>query len=326
MLTDRVDFADFADFAGVPDPSPAPISPTLNTPTVPQAAHPTSTSDIIYTSWYRIWERTSPKDFYQEAVILPFIILVIGIHVWGRRKNRRKTRQWLEAHGPLLEQEFALVGFSGRKPPSVDEVQSAGLAKAMNSSEMETPNDLLKETSAQEFITYATGRQNVAFLDVKLSLFKRHNPLTLVIELILSFFFESARPPIERMEATAYAFDGKEKDLVLLHAKPEQDATDSRGKGQQSTYDGFVWAVVHKEGMRHLRDDRYDLSLTSTKDHAKLPLWATVMSENAEITDMLLTSDLIKAIESAGDALEYLIITDQPLDKPQKYALPYLPT
>ena len=320
----RIDFADFADYAGVPDPSPAPVPPTLNTPTAPQAAHPTSTSEIIYTRWYRIWERTSPQDFYSEAVIIPFIILVIGIHVWGRRTNRRKARQWLEAHGPVLEQEFALVGFMGQTSLSVDEVQGSGLAKALTS-ERDVPHDFLKETSANEFITYATGRQNVAFLDVKLSLYKRHNPLSMLIELILSFFFESARSPTERMEATAYAFDGKEKDLVLSHAKPEQLATDSRAKDAPSTYDGFVWAVVHKEGMRHLRDDRYDLSLTSTKDNAKLPPWATVMSESAEITDALLTSDLIKAIEAAGDSLEYLIITDQPIDKPQKYAMPFLP-
>lgn len=323
MLT-RADFADFADYAGVPDPSPAPISPTLNAPTAPQAAHPTSTSDVIYTKWYRVWERASPKDFYAEAVIIPFVILILGIHVWGRRTNRRKARQWLEAHGPVLEQEFALVGFTGQKSPSLDEVQGSGLAKAISSSDGDVPHDFLKETSAQEFITYATGRQNVAFVDIKLSLHKRHNPLSTLIELILSFFFETARAPTERMEATAYAFDGKEKDLVLSHAKPEQPATDSRAKDAQSTYDGFVWAVVHKEGMRHLRDDRYDLSLTSTKDNAKLPSWATVMSENAEITDALLTSDLIKAIESAGDSLEHLIITDQPIDKPQKYVMPSL--
>ena len=224
----------------------------------------------------------------------------------------------------MLEQEFALVGFTGQKSPSVDEVQGSGLAKALTL-ERDVPHDFLKETSAHEFITYATGRQNIAFLDVKLSLHKRHNPLSMLIELILSFFFESARSPTERMEATAYAFDGKEKDLVLSHAKSEQLATDSRAKDAPSTYDGFVWAVVHKEGMRHLRDDRYDLSLTSTKDNAKLPPWATVMSESAEVTDALLTSDLIKAVESAGDSLEYLIITDQPIDKPQKYAIPFLP-
>lgn len=42
------------------------------------------------------------------------------------------------------------------------------------------------------------------------------------------------------------------------------------------------------------------------------------MTESAEITDKLLTPELIKAIEQAGDDFEYLIVTDQPVDKPKK--------
>lgn len=291
------------------------------TPATTQPAVPTytSTSDIIYTKWYRVWERTSPKDFAQEAIVLPFIFIVIVLHIWGRRKNRRKAKAWLTAHRPALEQEYAVVGFTGRKSPTLDEVQSSGLAKALNENNTNIPDDILKEKTAQEFITYATGRQNVAFLDVKLSLFKRHNPVSLFLEMLISFFFNSVRPPIERMEATAYAFDGKEKDLIPPRYKPDAESLDSRIKAGQSTYDGFVWAIVNKNIMRSLRDDRYDLSITITKDNPKLPFWATVMSESAEITELLLTPDLIKAVESAGDdSFEYLIITDQPLDKPQK--------
>lgn len=40
------------------------------------------------------------------------------------------------------------------------------------------------------------------------------------------------------------------------------------------------------------------------------------MSESAEVTDTMLTKDLVAAVEQAGDVLEYLIITDQPVDKP----------
>ena len=250
--------------------------------------------------------------------MLPFIVVVVAFHIWGRRKNRRIAKNWLNAHAPLLEQEYAVVGFAGRKPPTVDQVESSGLAKAVSADEAAVPDSILKEKTAQDFITYATGRQNVAFLDIKLSLFKRYNPLTFILEWLLSFFFDTARPPTERMEATAYAFDGKEKDFVPRRTKQDQESQDSRFKGTQSAYDGFVWAVVHKDCMRNLRDDRYDLSLTSTKDHAKLPVWSTIMSESAEITDTFLTPDLIKAVEAAGDDFEYLIITDQPLDKPQK--------
>lgn len=265
-----------------------------------------------------MWERTSPQDFIQEAVVLPFVIIVLGLHFWGRRKNRRIANTWAEVHLPALEQEFAVVGLAEKKLPSLDDVQSSGLLQATTKFEDDVPDSLLKEKTAQEFITYATGRQNVGFVDIKLSLFKRYNPLTLILEYVLSFFFDSARPPMERMEATAYTFDGREKDLVPRN-KQDQDAQDSRFKGTQSSaYDGFVLAVVHKDHMRYLREDRYDLSLTSTKDSSKLPLWTTVMTENAEITESILTPDLIKAVESAGDEFEYLIISDQPIDKPQK--------
>lgn len=245
---------------------------------------------------------------------------MVLVHLWGTRKNKRKAKSWITAHAPALEKEFAVVGFGGRKAPSVEDVQSSGLVKAQSSDDLVIPQELLKEKTAQEYVTYATGRQNVAFVDVTLSLFKRYNPLYLVGEYVLSFFFDSIATPTERMEATAYAFDGKEKELVPIPGgKQGQEIIESRSRGSNSSYDGFVWAVVNKDVMRRLRDDRYDVSLTSTKDHPKLPSWATVMSESAEVSDLLITPDLIKAVEEAGDALEFLIVSDQPLDKPTKY-------
>ena len=200
----------------------------------------------------------------------------------------------------------------------MDDVQSSGLAKSLESDDLVIPQELLKEKTAQEYVTYATGRQNVAFTDINLKLFKRYNPATLIIEFILGFLFESFPTPTERMEATSYAFDGREKDLVPARSQQQLDAIEAQAKSKSSIYDQFVFAVVHKDLMRRIRDDRYDISLTSTKDHAKLPIWATTMSESAEITEKLLTADLVKAVESAGEAFEYLVITDQPLDKPSK--------
>lgn len=255
-------------------------------------AAPTTSTDVIFTKWYRVWERTSPSDFYAEAVILPFVVVIISLHIWGRRTNQRKAKCWIEAHGPVLEKEYALVGYGGE--------------------------ELLKEKTAQEYATYASGRQNVAFTDVKLDLYKRYNPATLIVEFILSFLFESIRAPAERMVATSYVFDGREKELVPAKSQQQLDAIESQARSKSSVYDQFVFAIVHKDLMKSVREDRYDISLTSTKDHASLPVWATTMSESAAVTDAILTSELVKAIESAGDAFEYLIITDQPLEKPQK--------
>jgi hypothetical protein len=130
----------------------------------------------------------------------------------------------------------------------------------------------------------------------------------------MSLFFDSMPAPTERMEAILYPFDGKEALTVPGQIPGAQEVR----KDPKSTYDGFVWAVVNKDTMKQLRNDRYDVSITTTKDNAKLPTWATVMSESAEVTDAMLTPELIKALEEAGDLLEHLIVTDQPIDQPTK--------
>lgn len=236
---------------------------------------------------------------------MPFILVIVLFHLWGTRKNRSKARAWAQAHGPALQKEFAVVGFENIARTTVEEDQVTV--------ELVNPEKMLKERAANEFSAYATGRQNVAFLDVSLKMPKRYNPITYLMEYAFSFFFESWEAPVEKYEAVMYAFDGKEKDLVPVLAKDT-----SAVKVNNSTYDGFIWAVVHKSHMRKFRTDRYDASMTFSKDHPKLPSWVTVMSESAEITETLLSKDLIQAIEQAGSDFEYLIVTDQPVDKPTK--------
>lgn len=266
-----------------------------------------------YTKWYRVWERVTVDDFKLELYILPFIFVVVAFHVWGTRKNRRKAVNWMKAHAPILQQEFAQVGYI-RPQASADDVTSIGLVQASEKAKKDAanPENMLREKKADEYQTYATGRQNIAFIDFKLTMSKRYNPLMRFGENMIGLFFESLPAPEERVEATSYAFDGRESQIVP-QAKGEEKKSVSN-----STFDGFVWAVVHKDLMKRLREDRYDLSLTATKDHAKLPVWTTVMSENAEITETLLTPELIKAINEAGDKFEALVVSDQPMDQPKK--------
>ena len=264
-----------------------------------------------YTKWYNVHERVSVQDFYTEFLILPCIVLLILTHVWGTRKNKSKAKGWITAHAPTLASEFAVVGFGGgAKLPSPEDVSSMGLTQALSNPVLE-PEQLLKEKGKDTFLSYATGRQNVAFVDVKITLLKRFNPLNLIAEAGLGFFFDSFGMPTEKVDITAYPFDGREADVV-----PRVPGQELEVKGR-STYEGFVWAVVHKDRMRSLRDDRYDLSLTITKESPKLSDWLTVMSESAEITDMLLTNELATAIKNCGDDFESLILTDMPEDAPK---------
>lgn len=263
-----------------------------------------------YTKWYRLDERYTLKDFRAEGIILVCIIFVFTLHVIGSRLNRSKAKKWMKAHSKTLASEFSIVGFGNTPTTTSGEGESEDLVV-----DLAEPEKALKEKSLFEFATYATGRRNIAFMDAKLSLIRRFNPLIATAEAGLSMFFDSYPMPQDTVEAIIYPFDGKEG--LTVPGLP--GSAELRAKDSKSTYDGFVWAIVNKDRMKQVRDDRYDVSLTFTKDNSKLPIWLTVMSESAEITNLLLTNELAKAVESAGDLLEYLIISDQPTEKPKSY-------
>jgi hypothetical protein len=252
---------------------------------------------VPYTKWYNVHERHSLSDFRIEGYILGIVAALLVFHVLGSSRNRSKAKAWMRAHAPLLRREFALVGFGGAPKMDVDESADDGA-------------QLVREKSLFEFETYATGRQNVAFADVNLLLAKRFNPVMHGIEAFLGMMFDSFSAPQDIVEAIVYPFDGRENKTVPLVPGTELTV-------EKSTYDNFVWAIVHKDKMQRAREDRYDLSITFTKDHPKLPPWLSIMSESAEITETLLTPELIDAVTKAGDNLEYLVISDQPMDKPK---------
>lgn len=282
--------SDFADFAGAPDPvpEPAPASGTL--------AATASSTTVPWTAWYNVHERHSLSEFKFEGIVLLVGGLILVLHLFGARLNRNKARAFIRAHAPALVGEFACVGFAGQPNTLSGDVE---------------PESLLKEKSLFEFATYATGRQNIAFADVKLTLTKKFNPLVLGFETVAAYFWDTMFDmPYDVAEVYIYPFDGQEARTVPGYPPVAKDA--------KSSYDSFVWAVVNKDVMQKVREARYDVSLTATKESPKLPNWLTVMSESAEITDALLTPELIAAITAAGeDSFEFLLITDQPTDKPK---------
>ncbi|KAG9675454.1 DUF1682 domain protein, partial [Aureobasidium melanogenum] len=298
--------SDFADFADAPSPKPASLSSTITSrPAYQTLGAKIDISDRPFTKWYNVHERVTWSDFKTEAFVVPFLLLTIFIHFWGVRANRRRANAWIRSHVNVLENEFAHVGF-GRKL----DLANVSPDVAMSAGDKINP-EVLREKSKDVFLSYATGRQNVACVDVKLSLLKRYNPLALISELGLGFFFESMAGSGEKAEITAYTFDGKEAQFIP-RARGEEEK-----RFKDTTYDGFIFAIVNKDSMRRVREERYDVSLTTTKDHQKLPPWVSVMSESAEVTESLLTQELANAIKECGDDLESLIVTDMPVDAPK---------
>ncbi|QBZ59552.1 hypothetical protein PoMZ_04513 [Pyricularia oryzae] len=305
--------SDFADFASkVPDPTPAAAPLTSDSTPTLGGSQPTA---VPWTKWYNIHERHSLSEFKNEGIVLACIIVVLVLHLIGASMNRTKARKWMRAHAKPLASEFSLVGYAG-VPANVGDKEGDELMAALQTLNESRGEKLLREASLFEFATYATGRQNVAFMDVKMTLLKRFNPLITFPEMILSFLIDSIPTPEDTVEATIYPFDGKEN--LVVPAVP--GSTELRAKDNKSTYDNFVWALVNKDRMKELREDRYDVSITFTKDHPKLPAWLSVMTESAEITDALLTPQLIEAAKQAGDLLDYIIVSDQPVEKPTTVA------
>lgn len=296
----RLLLADFADFAGVPQPAPEVHVAHDGGATL--AADAAGATAVPFSKWYNVHERHSISEFKAEGIILAVIAVIMAVHIVGARANRTKARKWIAANAEAISSQFALVGFGG--VPAMED-DTAKLS----------PEKLIKEKSLHEFATYASGRQNVAFMDVSLTLTKKFNPFLNAMETAFALFSTMFPTPRDVMEAAIYPFDGKEN--LIVPAAP--GAEEARGnKNGKSTYDDFVWAIVHKDVMQTLREDRYDVSLTVTKDSGKLPSWLTIMTESAEITDALLTAELIEAVAAAGDQFEYLIVSDQPMDKPKK--------
>ena len=299
---------DFADFAGAAEPAPVSFPPPAGNPFTGGAGLPAQTARP-FTKWYNVHERYTWGDFKTEGLILLAMSVVLVFHLVGSRMNRKKAKKWISANAATLTSEFASVGFTGI-PTIVATKSDDGLSQTVAESNLRNADNILTERSLFEFATYASGRANVAFVDVKLVLKKRFNPLTVFAESVLGFFFESISQPVDVCEATLYPFDGKEALTV-----PRLPGSDNKAP-TKSAYDNFVWALVHKESMKQVRDERYDVSLTFTKDHPLLPSWLTVMSESAEITNLILTPELVEAAKQAGDNFQYLIVTDQPQEKP----------
>ncbi|QRW01797.1 endoplasmic reticulum membrane protein [Ceratobasidium sp. AG-Ba] len=85
---------------------------------------------------------------------------------------------------------------------------------------------------------------------------------------------------------------------------------------------------VAKNEMQALRKQRWDVSFTKTTDNAAVAPTLSVMAEVADITDVLLKSPSGQALAkvlndpSVVKHLKYLLITDQPAERPENGPVP----
>lgn len=275
------DFADYSTPSVAPaaaaEPSFSPLSFASSTPA---PASP----------WYAVWERHSLSEFKSEGWILFAMAVVVIAHIWGSKRNRAIATGFIATIAPVLSKEFSQVGFS----------------KQAKESEDVDADKIVKANSNQDFVSYATGRNNVAFLNTTIKLQRRNNPVAWFIEAALGFFFE------------ALATTSNDSVTMILCPFDGADPTTNGKTNSNSKYDNFVWAIVNKKHMRRWREERYDLSLTRTSDWESLPNWLAVMGESKEIGDTCLYNELKEIVKECGSFLEFLLVSDMPKEKPTK--------
>ncbi|KAG6897455.1 hypothetical protein C0992_001455 [Termitomyces sp. T32_za158] len=145
-----------------------------------------------------------------------------------------------------------------------------------------------------DFYTFSTGRRNVASLHTVYTLKPRHD-----------------------LFQTIYHFAWT---LIDLHYRPKDDVTLDFKLAPGALPHDFVWAVVAKDELLSIKQDRWDLTFTKTSENSALPSSLSVMSEFADITDNILKPSLVSALNDPK-VLPYfrsLSVTDQPRQRPER--------
>ncbi|KAG9036489.1 hypothetical protein FRB95_008787 [Tulasnella sp. JGI-2019a] len=164
-----------------------------------------------------------------------------------------------------------------------------------------TPDTVLADGPTDYFL-FSTGRRTVAYLHTIIAFWPSHDLVQVVYETVNSIIDLSYSP----------------KDTVTL---------DFQLSGPPSP--GFVFGIISKLHMKNLRKERFDLMyFTKSSTNTALPAAVTLMSESADISDLILKSTAGTALLAkiadpvVGKYLRSLIISDQPTERPTKGPIP----
>lgn len=210
--------------------------------------------------------RIKISDWRLELITLSTILVFCVLFKIGDLYNQRKVKAYLSGVSEVFTNNFFQFGVA--------------------------PDKLYVKDSAENYSSYASGRVNIAKVNLEFRLKPRHNLFVLLLETVMSFFTSNVQAPTDRV------------DIIIT---PSSDAD----------YDNFISAIVSKIGMNEFRKFNYFLSLTKTTDSDLLPQSFVFMSESSEFQEKLLSPEIKDALtlESAS-WLKYVAFTDQSIERP----------
>ncbi|KAI5965291.1 uncharacterized protein KGF55_001511 [Candida pseudojiufengensis] len=212
-----------------------------------------------------LWERIQIRDWRTEFFTLGFIIIFTILFKLGDYVNELKVKNFLSGVEQVFKKQFYQFGV--------------------------LPNKLFIKDSSEHFASYATGRLNIAKVDLKFILKPRQNIFIWIMETGFSLFTTSVQTPEDKVE------------IIITPS----------GK-----YDNFISAIVSKLGMNDARKLNYFLSLCKTTDSSNLPESFVYMSEANEFQDKITTPELKQSLTlQSANFLKVIAFTDQSSIRPE---------
>ncbi|KAH6914894.1 hypothetical protein BKA70DRAFT_1257364 [Coprinopsis sp. MPI-PUGE-AT-0042] len=155
-----------------------------------------------------------------------------------------------------------------------------------------------------DFFNFSTGRRNIASLHTIFTLRPRHD--------LAQILYQTG------------------KSLIDLHYHPIDDLQLDFKLAPGAVPGDFVFAIVAKDELLHVKQGRWDLTFCKTSENPTLPPGFSIMSEFADVTENMLKSygpNGFSIVEALKDPkiLPYfrsLSVTDQPRERPTKPLAP----
>ncbi|KAF9075804.1 hypothetical protein BDP27DRAFT_1314520 [Rhodocollybia butyracea] len=150
-----------------------------------------------------------------------------------------------------------------------------------------------------DFFIFSTGRRSVASLHTIFKLRPYHDFLQTIYQTVWS--------------------------MVDLQYSPRNDLQLDFTLFPSALSHDFVWAVVDKDELKDIRDNRWDLTFTKTSDNTLLPPNLSVMSEFADVTESIFKNTAILDVLKDPKIAPYfrsLSVTDQPRQRPTSVSTP----
>ncbi|KAI5952351.1 hypothetical protein KGF54_003217 [Candida jiufengensis] len=212
-----------------------------------------------------ILQRVQLRDWTIEFFTFGFIVLFTLLWKVGDFYNELKVKRFLSGVEQVFKKQFYQFGV--------------------------LPNKLYIKDSSENFASYATGRLNIAKVDLKFILKPRQNLFLWILETFFSLFTTSVQTPEDKVE------------IIITPS----------GK-----YDNFISAIVSKLGMNEARKFNYFLSLCKTTDSPNLPESFVYMSEANEFQDKITTPELKQSLTlQSANFLKVIAFTDQSSIRPE---------